>query len=236
MKIKKSKFFKRAIKNGGKIKLHKNFTFVLFIVFIVISPWFWVLIRNFEIVFPPTFKLLTISNELLKNETNTLRGEMIKENVPNIFSKLVINKFTIYSFQISHRYFETFDPQYLFFIGDLDLKKSTQSGGPLYLAFLPLIMVGLIASLEKRTKAVLILLLLTPIPASFVITHYETISRVPIFLVLTYLAIFGLLRLFKVRKVIALLLILLLLFEFLRFSHDYFYHYPRRLSDQMSSI
>lgn len=210
----------------------RNLGFGVFIVSIVISPWFWVISRNFGLIFPQDLKLLTISNELLKDETNTLRGELIKESFPNIISKLVVNKFTIYSFGISRRYFETFDPQYLFFTGDLDLQKSTRASGPLYLAFLPLILTGVCVALKTRRKIILLLFLLTPIPASFVMAHYETISRLPVLLVLTYFAALGLLKLFKGRKVIAFLLIMLLIFEFFRFTEDFFYHYPRRLTEQ----
>jgi hypothetical protein len=231
MKIKKSKFFEQVI--NKKSKTNNTFILGLFIVLVFISPWFWIMTRNLVVSTPQKFKLLTINNELLKDRTNTLRGELLKENVPNTISKLVVNKFTIYSFEISHRYFETFDPQYLFFVGDLDLTNSTRSSGPLYLAFLPLTLVGIFTSLKLRRKAVLFLLLLTPVPASFIITHYETISRIPVFLVLTFFAAIGQVIFFKKRIVITFLLVALLIFEFFRFTHDFHYHYPRRLDESV---
>lgn len=203
------------------------------ILFLLISPWFWIIVRNRNTIFPFSFKFLSIDNQLLIEETNNLRGELLNADVPGNLSKFVVNKFTTYTFELTRRYLETFDPQYLFFIGDLDLTKSTHSTGPLYLSFLPLIIVGLFDLIQKKKRLLIFILLLTPVPASFIQNHYETLSRIPVFLLLTYVAVIGLVKLRKTRKILTLLLVVLLIFEFFRFSHDFVFHYPRRLANQV---
>lgn len=140
-------------------------------------------------------------------------------------ARMFVNKVSYYSLEVLKRYFETFDPQYLFFTGDLDITKSTRTSGPIYLAMLPLILAGVYSFLSAGKIRPLVLLAILSIPPSLIEVHYETISRIPVFLVLSYFAACGLTKLVKTKRTWAVLLLILFLFEFSRFVHNLLIHY-----------
>jgi len=200
---------------------------IIFLLIIVTSPWLWILIRNASSDLFKSVKPISFNSEAIKDEMNTYRGKMVYGGIPNFASRVIVNKVSFYSLEIVTRYLETFDPQYLFFTGDISITKSTRTEGPLYLSLLPLIVVGIYTCLIKRDKLILFLFLTSPIPASFVQMHYETLSRIPIFIMLSYFAAIGLIELFKRKKWLAVLIIFIFVFELSRFTHDFFIHYPQ---------
>lgn len=212
----------------------KKSLFTVFFIFVVVSPWSAIFVSNFSFLFPPKEEILLPSDLNLVHQINTLRGEMNEAGIPPHLGRLIVNKFSFYAFQLTSRYLEAFDPQYLFFLGDISLLKSTKASGPIYLSFLPLFIMGYL-SYKKRKSLIIfsILFLLTPIPASFLKAHYETLYRIPFFILLTFLASKGFLEIFKKgkKKVFSYFLVFLLIFEVFRFYHDFFAHYPRRLSE-----
>lgn len=220
MRITKLRFLK---KNTNKLLL------LVFLLFTITSPWFWLLIRNFRPIITNNRFFNSPTNQLLTDEINTYRGEMLDDKIISPIPKLLVNKFTLYTFGVIHRYLETFDPQYLFFVGQPGFEFSTQTTGPIYLSYLPLIILGLFLNSKKRRKVLLLILFLSPLPASFIYSHYDTFLRIPVFLILTFLATVGFMRLVKIKKVMAVCIISLMLFEFLRFTNDYYFHYPRKV-------
>ena len=119
---------------------------------------------------------------------------------------------------------ESFDASFLFFTGDLDPLKSTRDTGPLLLTLVPLIGLGVSTQIKLKSYLPLVLLLASPLPAMFVFSHYESISRIFVFLALTYLAAIGLSWLLPKRNLLTLWAIVFL-FEFTRFLHIFVYHY-----------
>lgn len=221
--MKKFKFIKQINKNNLVVG-------IIFIFIILISPWFWVLVRNSSSSLYKSVKIINFKSEVSKDQINILRGEILKSRVPNVIGRLIVNKFSYYSMEVTKRYLETFDPQYLFFNGDLDITKSTRSNGAIYLSFLPLILVGIYLSIINKDKLKLFLLFISPLLGSFMEPHYESISRIPVFIMLSYFSVVGFLYLYKKKKWLALLITFFIFFEFTRFIHDFFIHYPGRLN------
>lgn len=163
----KSKYIKPQSNKSSLFKNAKLITGVIFFLIIISSPWFVVLLRNASPRIFESVQLINFNDEALKDETNIYRGEMIKSGITGIIGRLIINKVSIYSMEITKRYLETFDPQFLFFTGDLNILKSTHASGAIYLSLLPLICVGIYYSLRCGKKFVSILLLISPIPGIF---------------------------------------------------------------------
>jgi len=221
--MKKSKYTRTTIKGELKVLL-------VSLLFILISPWLWVLIKNSSISMYKNIRMLDFKNEAVIDQINISRGEIQKTKVPNYVGRLFVNKVTFYGIEVIKRYLETFDTQYLFFTGDLDMNKSTRSSGPLYLSFLPILLIGIYVTFFNKEKIKIILLSLTPLLGAFIENHYESVTRIPVFILLSYFSSVGLLFLYKKKKLLALLIIFFIIFEFSRFIHDFYLHYPGRLN------
>jgi len=221
--MKKSKYIKQTC--SKKVGLG-----IITIFFILISPWLWILIKNSSLDLYRNIKTINLNNEVIKDHINISRGEILKTKVPNVVGRFIVNKFSFYGLELTKRYLETFDPQYLFFNGDLDINKSTHSNGPIYLSFLPLILIGIYVSLVNKENLKVYLLMFFPLLPAFIENHYETLTRIPIFIILSYFSSVGLIYLYKKKKWIALLIMFLIIFEFSRFVHDFFIHYPGRMN------
>ncbi|OGM19078.1 hypothetical protein A2686_00760 [Candidatus Woesebacteria bacterium RIFCSPHIGHO2_01_FULL_38_10] len=211
------------------------FISLVFGVIVLTSPWFWITVRNFSLIFPIKFEFITPSSQSLIEEVNTLRGELSVVSISPILARAVMNKINVYFFEVSRRYFESYDPQFLFFMGDLDVVKSTHSTGPIFLILLPLTIIGILSYLSKKKRFLIFLLLVTPVPAVFDTVHYGVVLRIPLFLVLSYIAVLGFTKVLENKKILAVVLILFFLFEFFRFFHDYYDHYPRRMGTELLS-
>ena len=207
---------------------------ILFLLVFLVNPWIFVFSRNLDYFFPLRISFVSLENQVFIDNVNTLRGELIQSQFPVMISRLLINKFVMCGFEITTRYLQTFDISYLAFWGDVDLLKSTHASGPLLLSVLFLAAVGIYFSINKNKNfRLLLLLIVSPIPASFISIQYESISRIPVFIMLSVLAYIGLCEILTRRKVVFWILALVLVFEFIRFTHDFSYHYPGRLVEQL---
>ena len=203
-------------------------TFIVFCLLVIFSPWFSLITKNRSLLNSADERF--ISQRFLVDEINTLQGQSKKAGTR--WGKIIVNKFTIYTMEVVKRYLESFDPQFLFFEGDIDIRKSTRSVGALYLTFLPLIVTGILKMIQEKDnvkKRILsAILFIAPIPSSFIFSHYETISKIPLLLILTFFAAYGFTTILSKRKTLALVLVIFLMFEFARFLHDIKLHYPVR--------
>lgn len=211
-----------------KFTKHLNKVFIIFILLVVTSPWFWAVAKNRQIIFSEKIQLISLGDQVFIGEINTFRGEALKQGIPPLLAKLAVNKLSFYSLDIAKRYFETFDSQYLFFTGDINVHKSTRAVGSLHLFLLPAIIFGILVSLKRKDK-LLPLLAILALPASFVQAHYETVSRIPVLVTLLFLASLGLTDMYRQKRQLFWVTSIFLLFEFLRFVHDFINHYPGRL-------
>lgn len=211
-------------------------TVLIFLVLLVLSPWFWMVIRNFRI--PGFFDERFIAPSNVLEEVNTLQNQGSAAGF-GIAGKLLVNKPTFLFKNTLQRYLESFDPAFLFFKGDLNIRKTTGSEGALFVVLLPLILYEVYQLVkekkELKKRIFFTLLFLAPLPSAVVYVHYDTISKIPLLLVLTFLAAGGLARLLSTKRVVALFLIFLLFFEFVRFSHDFSNHYPNKLEKGTAS-
>ena len=99
--MKKLKFIKQINKNNLVVG-------IILIFIILISPWLWVLVKNSSPSLYKTVRIINFKNEVSKDQINILRGEMIKSKVPNVLGRVIVNKFSYYSMEVTKRYLETF--------------------------------------------------------------------------------------------------------------------------------
>ncbi|OGM30448.1 hypothetical protein A2630_01870 [Candidatus Woesebacteria bacterium RIFCSPHIGHO2_01_FULL_44_10] len=210
------------------MKLLTNKVLTVFFLLVVISPWFWVFIKNRVDYGSKGEKLIFPNNPAIVTRAAVLQKELIDSGFSLGVAKFLVNKVTIFTYEITGRYLESFNPGYLFFQGDLDLKRSTRAAGPLYLAFLPLIIFSFPEVMKRKNRFLLFALLISPLPAIVIAAHYHNFFRIPLFLILTYLAALGLKKI-TIKKWIFCGILVLLFFELARFIHDFWIHYPSRL-------
>lgn len=212
--------------------LKANSVVLIWLLLVAISPFFWVLLRNSRIIAVNSVKLLTPNNQILVDEVNSLRGEA-SSILPPQTSRLFINKYVFVLKEYATKYLQSFDPHYLFFTGDPDITKSTRASGPLFLTSLPLFLTGLWFCINRiiKHKYMILLILLTPLFSSFLITDYETVYKIPFFLSFLGVVSYGIRYLSAKQSKILYFLMIFLVFELLRFQHDFFIHYPRRIAE-----
>lgn len=210
----------------------KKLFFLLFALIMVIlsSPWLWVVVRNRpRLPFSQT-GLFQIRTPARLDEINTFQGEINKTGL-GVWGKMTVNKFTWMGKEILARALESFDTHYLFFEGDLDLSKSTRSAGPMFLLLLPLVIWSFWDLSLKKRAGVLMLLVFLSFSGALADQHYETFIRLPLIIAISALSANGLVKLLFCQRQWKwkALYFLLLLFEFSRFIHDFYLHYPGRL-------
>lgn len=147
------------------------------------------------------------------------------------------NKATAWGGAFIDNYFTSFSPQFLFLSGDPNLRHGVWETGGLYLALLPLVLIGIwigVKNLKKKPYQVIFSwLVISPIPAA--LTQGGGTQATRLFLMLPPLVILsssGLLQIFKLPKkrlkIISLFSVLCLLFAGMIFYlHQYFVHWPK---------
>lgn len=204
---------------------------IYFILMVLISPWLITISRNFSKINIQDEKRISFNKPFYIEQINTLRGEVVNKGFP-VIGKLFYNKPAYFLREIYVRFLESYNPHYLFFEGDPDLRRGTKASGVLYLGYLPLILAGINYFLLKgsrRVKRILITagLAVSLIPSLFE-NHNDTLVRIPFLIFLTLLGAFGLDKLILQRRKTAIFIAILIIYEFLRFYHDFLVHYPSR--------
>lgn len=199
---------------------------VVFVILIVLSPWFWVIGKNHKELRNTKLELININSDRYLTQINFFQSEANKNGF-GIVGKLLVNKITFSVKEYTVRFIESYDLNYLFLEGDYDYKKSTRSNGPLYFSLLPIIVFGLINLYKQKNKLFLFILFL-PVFSMIFQQHFETLSRLPFIAGLTYAATVGVLNLFSLKKVNVFKIIFLsvFLYDILRFIHFFYFHYP----------
>jgi len=213
-------YFNISLVSKAKLRI------ILFFGLIITSPWFITLSVNSQMInytLPPR---LIISNQHFVDNINTLRGEL---GPTNMISKLLVNKPVFFAKEVFQRYFESFDPSFLFFKGDPETTKSSHLAGAIYLSFLPFFLYG-----AYKNKPLILLLIVLAVPAAFFAPHFETLTRIPFLIGLTYLTALGTQKAYEKDKRIFFILVAFLFFEILRFFHNYTVHYPWFLAELLN--
>lgn len=183
------------------------------------------------------FQEVNIFSDLsIIERTNALQA---KEN-NSLLSKAVHNRRVVFALEYVQNYFDFYNPNFLFFEGDINTRFSHRNNGQLYLWQLPLILIGIyqIAKGEKRAYIIFGWLLLAPVAAA---TARETPHALraetflPIFSIFTSVGVVTLICYAKKNtKLIYLLSIsavsITVLFSLFAFIYNYFTHFPKEFS------
>ena len=198
----------------------------VFVILIVLSPWFWVISKNYKELRNTKLELIDINSDRYLTQINFYQSEANKKGL-GIIGKLLVNKITFRVKEYSVRFIESYDLNYLFLEGDLDYKKSTRSNGPLYFSLFPIIIFGFINLYKQKNKLYLFIYFLPVISINFQ-QHFETLSRLPFIIGLTYIASVGTVKLYSLKKAktVRTIYLFVLLFDILRFFHYFYFHYP----------
>ncbi len=141
-------------------------------------------------------------------------------------------------------YIAYFLPQYLFLVGDGNLRHNTRFGGELFGTLFIAFYIGLIYLItnfksDLKLKLLLGYLMISPIPASLCAEGaLDLILGLPLHALrsafilpaATVLVLFGFLEILKRSKVLFFIYLILLAFNIKLFYFDYFNEYPKRLT------
>ena len=194
-------------------------------VFFILSPDSRIRYQEVNIFSDPT--VVEQSNAWLKVDNNSLMG------------KVFDNRRLGYFFVYAKHYFDFFNPQYLFFSGDINPRFSSQASGELWLWELPFILSGFYALFKMKNKNALFIILwflLAPVAAA---TARETPhalrgeTYIPVYQLISALGIVtvGLYLLTKRRLIqysVLAVVMFLAIFEGVYFLHEYFGGYSSR--------
>ena len=171
-------------------------------------------------------------------------NQEIKNDNNSIFSKVLHNRRFAYGVEYIHHYLDNLAPQFLFIKGDGNPKFSLQDVGQLYIWEIPFFVGGIILLFRKREKhwwLVPLWLLIGIVPAGFAreTPHALRIeSALPTFQIFTAIGLYYftkyLLKLKNKRMGIGSLYVLglIILFGFVYFVQNYFFHYSHEFSGE----
>lgn len=148
------------------------------------------------------------------------------------FSNIIYNRRLIIAQATFARYLSHFDINYLFTSGDNNLRHHIKNHGLLYLFQLPLVLYGIYTVFKKQNIESYLLiawLIISPIPASFGDAYPHAVRSLNMSLPLILLSAIGMsaiLKLFKQRKVIFVVLSFVVVLSTLDYLHNYYFHYP----------
>lgn len=178
----------------------------LTILFCLLSPWFFLLIAN-----PNSFGL---NSNFIKSSSHEALTEINAYQSQSVIGKLVSNKPLYMAREMATRYFETFDPRYLFLEGDLNPNRTTHKNGPI---FVSIFVLAILFPKRRFWKWGF----LTLIPTIFFNEHFFTPSKLLFFVFLSYLAGLELNLLFKSDKKWFWTFFMALSFEFIYFLFNF---------------
>jgi 4-amino-4-deoxy-L-arabinose transferase-like glycosyltransferase len=169
------------------------------------------------------------------NRANQLRGE--HQNPGGFAAKIFHNKLTSYAPNFLGHYLDHFSPDFLFIKGDPLIRNKVPDVGQFYIIQSLFLISGLIFlfRFDHKSKYLLVLWILTaPLASAMTYQTPHAVRALSMVVPLILIMAFGfvsLLRLIKVRKsklLAGILLLLILGFEFMKYTESYYIHYPKR--------
>lgn len=184
------------------------------------------------------FKEVNIFSDLSVIEES---NHLIEEDRNTPISTILHNRRVLFTLSYITHYFDFFDPQFLFFSGDVNPRFSLKDNGQLFLWELPFLLIGIYALFFYGKKTSWILLgwiILAPIAGA---TARETPHALrgetflPAYQIIEAFGIVYSLTFFLVLKQYIKLLIggilgIVVTVSFILFLHNYFIHYPKLFS------
>lgn len=163
----------------------------------------------------------------------------------SLVSKLIYNRRPAYAVEFISHYLDNFNPSFLFIKGDGNPKFSIQDVGQMYLWELPFLLIGVFMIFRKREGFSIVLpfwILLGIIPAA---TARETPhalrieTTIPAFQIITGYGIFLSIKYIKegemnvlIKKSLAFLGTVIVIFSQMYFLHNYLSHYPVKYASE----
>ncbi len=206
------------------------------------------------LVFAPLFLfLMTPQAKLRYNEVNIFSdlsvvetaNQEIKNDNNAFFSKLIHNRRLLYGVEYIKHYFDNLNPQFLFIKGDGNPKFSIQDVGQMYIWEIPFFIAGILFLFKNKNKNWLILpywFIIGIIPAATaretphalrIETILPTVQILTAYgIVLIFTRIPQLYRKIHLRKLLALAVAVVAVFNFVYFYHNYTVSYPREYSGE----
>lgn len=209
------------------------------------------------IIFLPLFTfLLTPQAKLRFNEVNIFSDgavvERANEQIANdgnaFWSKILHNRRLGYTVEYLKHYFDNLSPNFLFFKGDGNPKFSIQDVGQMYIWEIPFLIAGTLFLFRRREGSWWIIpywLIVGIIPAGIAreTPHALRIeTTLPTFQILTAYGLFEVYKLvssmkykvlsIKIAGLLAVGFLLLAIFNFSYFIHNYFRHYSKEFSSE----
>ncbi len=204
------------------------------------------LLVGFILMLPMLSYLKSPESKLRFNEVNIFSdssivvksNNWIAEENNSPLAKILHNRRVLFAESYLKHYFDFFNPQYLFFTGDINPRFSSQDSGELYLLELPLLLIGIytLARWKKKESIfIAIWFVLAPVAAA---TARETPHAlrsetfIPTYELLIALGTVTLLSLAThlkkyIRRTIYVLFICFVGITFFIFQHNYYNHFPK---------
>jgi 4-amino-4-deoxy-L-arabinose transferase-like glycosyltransferase len=209
----------------GNKKIIKPFIFLLAVMFILSLPilnqiFFGKASERFQ-------KVSLFNNEQQISEINEYRTR----NNNSLISKVFYNKYVYSVKKISANYLNAFSSDFLFGMGDVTFRHSLHKVGNLFWIYGIVIIIGLVSYFRKKDKKfadyfMFGFLLLSPIPSSLTMDGSNHATRLFLMIFpLCYFAANGIIEIFKFKKIIGLVIVLGILFEFSYFQYYYWNSY-----------
>jgi len=165
-----------------------------------------------------------------------VRGEKGEGLTPTIIDRAIHNKFTFWGEGIISNYIQSFSTNFLFVKGDINLRHSIGLG-EFYRIEFPILLLGIIlfftSKIDKKYKSLIIFWIFAGVlPAAITREGGQHATRLIIILPpLIFLVAYGIYesvkRLKGIKRLLFIIIYLLLfLFSFFLYQHDYWFHYP----------
>ncbi len=202
----------------------------------------WVLIVTLLVVplfiFTPfisiTQRYTTATSELRREEAEKSINYMEQDKTANFpFENIIHNRRVFTSLTVLDNYLWHFDFNFLFTKGDDNLRHHIQGQGMFYLWQLPFVVFGIYQLIKKRTRESLFIfawLLIAPLAAAPARPSPHAVRSLAMVIPLTIIIAYSISALVNkktlVSKVILALTLVIGIFSFISYEHDYFVHYP----------
>ena len=164
------------------------------------------------------------------NLINELRGQ--HSNWSSLLAKVSHNRPEAYFVRFLSNYTDHFSGDFLFINGDVIQRNRVPETGLLYIVTFPLIVFGIYYLIRNPTvysKTIWLWLLVAPLAAAFTFQTPHALRAHMLVFPLTILAACGLYQLsqYKYKNICYLLFAICIAFEFTRYLHQYYVHYPQ---------
>jgi hypothetical protein len=162
------------------------------------------------------------------NFVNEVRGQ--HSGINSFLGKFLHNRPVIYSIQFIKNYLFHFDSNWLFVNGDEIQRNKAPETGLLYFTDFILLFFGLIYLAKDQrltTKSLWLWLSVAPIASALTFQVPHALRAQNMIIPLTIIAACGVYYLLSLKKILLLLLLIAYSWQFSRYLHQYYVHYPQ---------